>query len=153
MLRAVGARFYLVRPVGAAMGIGVEKAVPLPAGREPERRARRVAPLRHEPTEPCVPEGSDPAGAAFWFPPGWQWNGFLNSDAHRSTDWTDEIKARTDGAKHIWYLAGDGVDGTYPPSPPAERTLAALGWQPAGGVAGQPAGADAIYQRGPVTSG
>ncbi len=79
-----------------------------------------------------VAEGSDPAGAAFWFPPGWQWNGFLNSDAHRSTDWTDEIKARTDGAKRIWYLAGDGVDGTYPPSPTAERTLAALGWQPAG---------------------
>jgi len=79
-----------------------------------------------------VPDGSDPAGAAFWFPPGWQWNGFLNSDAHRSTDWTDEIKARTNGAKQIWYLAGDGADGTYPPGPMAERTLAALGWQPAG---------------------
>lgn len=77
-----------------------------------------------------VGEGSDPTGAAYWFAPDWQWRGFLESDARRTLDWSGEIGARTLEARRIWYLAGDGVDGTYPPSPTAERTLALLGWQP-----------------------
>jgi hypothetical protein len=77
-------------------------------------------------------DGSDSTGAAYWFPPNWYWRGFLNPVAHPSADWTDQIKAHIGDAQRIWYLAGDGVDGTYSPSPAAERALTALGWQPAG---------------------
>lgn len=77
-----------------------------------------------------VSDGTDPTGAAYWFPPDWQWRGFLDPVAHRSTDWTGEIAARTHASKRIWYLAGDGVDGTYPPSQSAENGLKTLGWQP-----------------------
>jgi uncharacterized membrane protein len=76
-------------------------------------------------------DGDDPTGGAYWFPPNWYWRGFLNPVAHRSADWTDEITARAGAAHRIWYLAGDGADGTYPPSPAAERALAALGYHPA----------------------
>jgi hypothetical protein len=76
-----------------------------------------------------VDEGNDPTGAAYWFPTDWQWRGFLAPVAQRSTDWTGEIGARTNTATRVWYLAGDGVDGTYPPSPSAERGLSALGWK------------------------
>jgi hypothetical protein len=77
-----------------------------------------------------VGDGDDPTGAAYWFPPDWYWRGFLNPVAQRSADWTDQIKARTENAQRIWYLAGDGADGTYPPSPAAEHALTALGWHP-----------------------
>jgi len=79
-----------------------------------------------------VADGSDPTGAAYWFPPDWYWRGFLNPVAHPSADWIDQIKAHIGDAQRIWYLTGDGVDGTYSPSPAAERALTALGWQPAG---------------------
>jgi hypothetical protein len=75
--------------------------------------------------------GADPTGAAYWFPPAWQWRGFLDPVAQRSADWAPPIAARTAGATRLWYLAGDGADGTYPPSPAAERALAAAGWRPA----------------------
>jgi hypothetical protein len=79
-----------------------------------------------------VGEGSDPTGAAYWFPPEWKWRGFLDPVARRSLDWVGEMKARTGDAGRVWYLAGDGVDGTYPPSPIAERTLSSLGWRQTG---------------------
>ncbi len=78
-----------------------------------------------------VGEGSDPAGAAYWFHPGWQWRGFLDPVARRSTDWSGELQARTTDARRIWYLAGDGVDGTYPTSIAAEQALASTGWRSA----------------------
>jgi hypothetical protein len=73
-------------------------------------------------------DGNDPTGAAYWFPPDWQWRGFLNPVTRRSTDWQAEITARTTGATRLWYLAGDGADGTYPPGPAFERALSTLGW-------------------------
>lgn len=79
-----------------------------------------------------VGEGSDPAGAAYWFPPSWMWRGHFDPESQRSTDWPAQIMARTGDAQRIWYLAGDGIDGTYPPSPAAERGLASLGWRQAG---------------------
>ena len=78
-----------------------------------------------------VGEGSDATGAAYWFPSDWRWRGFLDPVAHRSIDWTGEIAARTQTAGRVWYLAGDGVDGTYPPSRAAEEGLKSVGWQPA----------------------
>ena len=77
-----------------------------------------------------VGRGEDPAGAAFWFPPEWRWRGFLETDAYSSTDFQGEMQRRIEGAQRLWYLAGDGTDGTYKPSPAAERALSALGWQP-----------------------
>ncbi|MGI8586546.1 MAG: glycosyltransferase family 39 protein [Chloroflexia bacterium] len=77
-------------------------------------------------------DGSDPTGAAYWFHPGWRWRGFLDPQATLSSDWAGEIGSRTAGATRIWYLAGDGADGTYPPSPAAERALTAAGWHPIG---------------------
>jgi 4-amino-4-deoxy-L-arabinose transferase-like glycosyltransferase len=74
-------------------------------------------------------DGDNPTGAAYWFPPGWQWRGFLNPVAYRSTDWQTEIEARTVGAARVWYLAGDGSDGTYPPNPTFESALSSLGWR------------------------
>jgi hypothetical protein len=79
-----------------------------------------------------VGEGSDPTGAAYWFPPAWRWRGFLDSMAHRSTDWAGEFQARTQGATRLWYLVGDGTDGTYPRSGAAEQALAQAGWRAAG---------------------
>lgn len=76
-------------------------------------------------------EGSDPAGAAYWFPPGWRWRGWFDPVAMRSTDWAGQLAGRTAGAGRLWYLAGDGVDGTYAPSPAAERALRDAGWTPA----------------------
>ncbi len=76
-----------------------------------------------------VREGVDPAGAGYWFKPGWRWRGFLDTDAYRSADFRREFKERTNGAYRLWYLAGDNTDGTYPPSPAAERTLLSLGWR------------------------
>ena len=78
-----------------------------------------------------VPLGDDPVGAAYWFPPGWFWRGFLNIQATRSADWAGEIGPRVAGAGRVWYLAGDGVDGTYKPSPVAEQAITAAGYQPA----------------------
>lgn len=79
-----------------------------------------------------VAEGADPAGAAYWFPPGWTWRGFLNVQATRSTDWVGEVRSRVTGAGRVWYLAGDNadLDGTYRPGPAAERALAATGYRP-----------------------
>jgi len=79
-----------------------------------------------------VGEGADPTGAAYWFPPEWTWREYFATEAHRSVDWADEIETHTSDAARVWYLAGDGVDGTYPPSPTAERALSALGWRQAG---------------------
>lgn len=78
-----------------------------------------------------IGEGADPSGAAFWFRPDWSWRGFLDTDAYRSVDFQGEIARRTDQAQRLWYLAGDGTDGTYKPSAAAERALTSLGWQPA----------------------
>jgi 4-amino-4-deoxy-L-arabinose transferase-like glycosyltransferase len=77
-----------------------------------------------------VGEGADPSGAAFWFRPDWSWRGFLDTDAYRSIDFQGEIAKRSAGAARLWYLAGDGTDGTYKPSAAAERALTSLGWQP-----------------------
>jgi mannosyltransferase len=75
--------------------------------------------------------GADPTGAAYWFPPGWRWRAWYALGATPTTDWAGALAARTGAAGRLWYLAGDGADGTYPPSPAAERALAAAGWQPA----------------------
>jgi hypothetical protein len=79
-----------------------------------------------------VPEGADPTGAAYWFPPGWTWRGFLNPQATHSSDWAGMLSSRLAGAARVWYLAGDnaGQDGTYQPSPAAERALLAAGSHP-----------------------
>ncbi|HMA36683.1 MAG TPA: hypothetical protein VKY74_19670, partial [Chloroflexia bacterium] len=53
----------------------------------------------------------------------------LDPVAARSADWPAAIQARVAGAQRLWYLAGDGVDGTYAPSPRCEAALAALGWR------------------------
>jgi 4-amino-4-deoxy-L-arabinose transferase-like glycosyltransferase len=79
-----------------------------------------------------VGEGSDPTGAAYWFPPTWRWRGFLDPVAHRGTDWAGEFQARTPGATRLWYLVGDGTEGTYPRSAAAEQALAQAGWRVAG---------------------
>jgi hypothetical protein len=76
-----------------------------------------------------VSEGADPAAAAYWFPPGWYWQGFLHTSAYRSADWAREVGTRVAGAGRVWYLAGDGVDGTYRPSPAVEQALAGAGYR------------------------
>jgi hypothetical protein len=75
--------------------------------------------------------GADPTGAAYWFPPGWQWRAWFDPDATRSTDLAGQLAAHTGGATRLWYLAGDGVDGTYVPSPAFEQALHTAGWQAA----------------------
>jgi hypothetical protein len=80
-----------------------------------------------------VAEGTAPSGAAYWFPPGWHWQGFLHTTATRSTDWAGVLGQRVAGAARVWYLAGDSADqdGTYTPSPAAERALVTAGYRPA----------------------
>jgi hypothetical protein len=79
---------------------------------------------------PAEVAGSD---LAYWFPVEWQYAGFYNRHAYRSTDWQREIATRTDGALRIWYLAGDGErDGTYPRSQTLEAVFLQVGWRQSG---------------------
>ena len=74
-------------------------------------------------------EGGVMGEAAYWLRPGWRWRGFLDTDAYRSADFGGEIEKRIGGAQRLWYLAGDGTDGTYPPGPGAERALDQAGFE------------------------
>jgi len=70
-------------------------------------------------------------GAAYWFPQDWRWRGFLETKAYCSLDLRGDLARRTREAKRVWYLAGDGADGTYPPKPAAEALFAEMGWRQA----------------------
>ncbi|MDQ3705602.1 MAG: glycosyltransferase family 39 protein [Chloroflexota bacterium] len=66
--------------------------------------------------------------AAYWFRQEWRWRGFFDRSATCTFDVRGELEKRTVGVERIWYLAGDGADGTYPPGPAAERALEDMGW-------------------------
>ena len=51
--------------------------------------------------------------------------------AVRDEELSAELLERAARGERLWYLAGDGTDGTYPPSPYAERVLTTAGWHEA----------------------